>query len=111
MKHRLVLVPFAAVLLLAGCSAGEEDDPTLAIPSAAATAAEPSSAASAAAPSAVPTPSVRTIAVTVSGGAVTGTSVPSRVTRWFTGPASGASGPLAGKMAASPAARSASTEA
>ncbi len=73
MNRRFAVAPLAAVLLLSACSAGEEDDPTISAPApsaAASSAAAPSVAASAAAPS----PSIRTIAVTVAGGAVTGTS-------------------------------------
>ncbi len=68
----LAVVPLAAVLLLSGCAAGEQDDPTLGAPAPAAVSAAPSAAA--------PGPSARTIAVTVTGGKVTGTSGREQVT-------------------------------
>ncbi len=73
MRNRLALIPALAVLLLAGCSAGEADAPTVDTATPAAVSAAPSNAPSTA-PSVAASPSVRTIAITVAGGKVTGTS-------------------------------------
>ena len=80
MNVRAALVPTLVAVLLTGCAAGQEQDtasapaPAASSPSTMPSATQSPTAAAAPTRTPSPTPSVRTVAVSYAGGAVTGTS-------------------------------------
>ena len=78
MNARGALIAAVLAVLVTGCSAGQEQQDSVAASAPASTSAGPGPSASAAAPSATPTPApaptVRTVSAAYAGGEVTGTS-------------------------------------